>query len=111
MMVGPSGDRGGREDLLRQWEGRASEAEGEKSITWCEGQSRTVPELGESSRKGSEGRAGQSRCRVRDDWAGAGGPSAMVVVLEGWQSLCWGTLMLLLRRLGLRWSTCFRLAG
>ena len=81
----------GRGDLLRRWEGRASEAEGEKSITWCEGPSRTVPELGESSRKGSEGQAGQSRCRVRGDWAGAGGPSAMVVVLEGWQSLWWGT--------------------
>ena len=35
----------GRGDLLRRWEGRASEAEGEKSVTGCEGQRRTAQGL------------------------------------------------------------------
>ena len=44
----------GRGDLLRRWGGTASEAEGERTATRCEVQSRTVPEMSEGSRKGSE---------------------------------------------------------
>lgn len=44
----------GRGDPLRRWGGTASEAEGEKTATRCDVQSRTVPEMSEGSRKGSE---------------------------------------------------------
>ena len=100
----------GRGDLLRRWEGRASEAEGEKSVTGCEGQRRTaqglatVPGRAVNDEPDSKGQSEGRR-------AGAGGPSAVVVVLEGWRSPWWGTSVLLRRTFGLRWGTCFRLAG
>lgn len=68
----PPGDTGGEAGLA------------EERATRCEGQRRTITEMDEGSRRGSDvtGRPGTKGA----DAAGSDGASEMVVVLEGWRS-------------------------